>query len=47
MTLHDKLDALRIDRLELMIEEQQAKIRRIHELIGDGNSAIAGQHGAR
>jgi len=36
MTLHDKLDALRIDRLEQMLEEQQAQLRRIFELVGGG-----------
>ncbi|RYG33410.1 MAG: DUF1003 domain-containing protein [Burkholderiales bacterium] len=36
MTLHDKLDALRIDRLEQMLEDQQARLQQILELVGDG-----------
>lgn len=38
MTLHDKLDALRIDRLEQMLEEQKAKLCEIVDLVGRGGS---------
>ncbi len=43
MTLHDKLDALRVDRLEQMLAEQQAQLRRILNLAGDVNLSITGQ----
>jgi uncharacterized membrane protein len=39
MTLHDKLDALRIDRLEQMLEEQKAKLCEIVDLVGRGGSS--------
>lgn len=38
MTLHDKLDALRIDRLAQMFEDQQDKLREIVDLVGRGGS---------
>ena len=34
MTLHDNLDALRIERLEQMLEAQQIQLRRIFEAVG-------------
>lgn len=47
MTLHDKLDALRIDRVEEMLEAQQGQLRRILELAGDDNPSTGGQHDGR
>lgn len=43
MTLHDKLDALRIERLEQMLEEQQVQLRRILEAVGPSDKP----HGER
>ena len=39
MTLHDKLDALRIDRLEQMLAEQRNELRRILALVGEGKAS--------
>lgn len=47
MTLHDKLDALRIDRLEQMLGEQQDKLQHILELVGGYDASIAGRHDER
>lgn len=47
MTLHDKLDALRIDRLEQMLDEQQAQLRHILELVGVDNASIASRNDER
>ena len=41
MTLHDKLDRLRIDRLEQMLDEQQVQLRRILELVAGGEAFLA------
>lgn len=43
MTLHDKLDALRIDRLEQMLAEQQDQLRQILDSVGDRNPPSAGR----
>jgi uncharacterized membrane protein len=43
MTLHDKLDALRIDRLEQMLVEQQSELRRILDSLGGRSSPSSGR----